>query len=325
MSRASADAAASTQGVSDRRSNWMRSARAFRTRWQLRASGSPPKARRSSSKAVAELQGELDMVNARRNLLDTMAQFVNQSDEKGAGASALKAHIDAIAASIPSASGGALPDRRPISGAARTHQHPPRGQPPAAVTARRIARHLGSRRERAAALSARSAPSKRSTRHGRAPGDFRADPHAAARAAQDASPRRAMQLADQAEQRHRRRRSKGCAISSTRSPGSSSRPRTFWFRLSKEGVLLDTVPPQPGELARATEHQYHDALEGARRAPGVAARDAGGGVRAARTLAARVFALHARGRGGATSSCWSARSCSGCWWSPSSASRSRPS
>jgi len=53
---------------------------------------------------LLELQGELAMVAARRNLLDTMADFVNESDPKGAGANALKAHIDAIAATIPGAS-----------------------------------------------------------------------------------------------------------------------------------------------------------------------------------------------------------------------------
>ncbi len=53
---------------------------------------------------LLELQGELAMVAARKNLLDTMADFVNESDPKGAGANALKAHIDAIAATIPSAS-----------------------------------------------------------------------------------------------------------------------------------------------------------------------------------------------------------------------------
>jgi small-conductance mechanosensitive channel len=52
---------------------------------------------------LSELQGELDMVNARKNLLDTMAQFVNESDAKRASAAALKAHIDAIAVSIPAA------------------------------------------------------------------------------------------------------------------------------------------------------------------------------------------------------------------------------
>jgi small-conductance mechanosensitive channel len=58
---------------------------------------------------LSELQGELDMVSARKNLLDTMAQFVNESDAKRASASALKAHIDAIAVSIPSANTGATP------------------------------------------------------------------------------------------------------------------------------------------------------------------------------------------------------------------------
>jgi small-conductance mechanosensitive channel len=52
---------------------------------------------------LLELQGELDMVNARKNLLDTMTQFVNESDTKRANANALKAHIDAIAVSIPAA------------------------------------------------------------------------------------------------------------------------------------------------------------------------------------------------------------------------------
>jgi hypothetical protein len=58
---------------------------------------------------LLELQGELAMVAARKNLLDTMADFVNESDPKGAGANALKAHIDAIAATIPGAGATAVP------------------------------------------------------------------------------------------------------------------------------------------------------------------------------------------------------------------------
>jgi small-conductance mechanosensitive channel len=54
---------------------------------------------------VAVLQRELELLNARRNFLDNMAQFENESDADGFGANALKAHIDAIAASIPAASG----------------------------------------------------------------------------------------------------------------------------------------------------------------------------------------------------------------------------
>lgn len=49
---------------------------------------------------LAALQGELDLVNARRNLLANMSQHANES----ASAATLKAHIDAIAASIPSSS-----------------------------------------------------------------------------------------------------------------------------------------------------------------------------------------------------------------------------
>ena len=50
---------------------------------------------------VTELQGELAMVSARGNLLDTMTEFVNANDPKAAGANALKAQIDAIAATVP--------------------------------------------------------------------------------------------------------------------------------------------------------------------------------------------------------------------------------
>jgi len=56
----------------------------------------------------AELQGELDMINARLNLLDNMQQFLSESNTRTASVSALKAHIDAIAASIP-ASPAAIP------------------------------------------------------------------------------------------------------------------------------------------------------------------------------------------------------------------------
>lgn len=49
---------------------------------------------------LSVLQGELDLLNARRNLFANMTQFATES----ASANALKAHIDAIAASIPSSS-----------------------------------------------------------------------------------------------------------------------------------------------------------------------------------------------------------------------------
>jgi hypothetical protein len=52
---------------------------------------------------LLELQGELAMANARKNLLDTMGDFVQSSDPKTADANALKAQIDAIAATVPGA------------------------------------------------------------------------------------------------------------------------------------------------------------------------------------------------------------------------------
>jgi hypothetical protein len=61
------------------------------------------KAKQDIDAKLTELQGQLAMVNARKNLLDTMTDFVSESDPKAAGANALKAQIEAIAATIPAA------------------------------------------------------------------------------------------------------------------------------------------------------------------------------------------------------------------------------
>jgi len=58
---------------------------------------------------LAELQGELAMNAARGNLLDTMGEFIIQRDPRSADAEALKAHIDAIAASMPTAGSAPAP------------------------------------------------------------------------------------------------------------------------------------------------------------------------------------------------------------------------
>jgi small-conductance mechanosensitive channel len=47
---------------------------------------------------ISELQGEIDLIDARRSLLDTMASIANQSDADSAGA--LKAQIDAMAVTM---------------------------------------------------------------------------------------------------------------------------------------------------------------------------------------------------------------------------------
>src|ERR1700736_3635142 len=46
---------------------------------------------------ISELQGELDLVNARKSLLTTLSSFTNQSGTGGFSPSALKAQIDAMA------------------------------------------------------------------------------------------------------------------------------------------------------------------------------------------------------------------------------------
>ena len=58
-------------------------------------------ARRELEATLLELQGELSMLDAQINLLNMMAESVHESNPKAANANALKAHIDAIAASVP--------------------------------------------------------------------------------------------------------------------------------------------------------------------------------------------------------------------------------
>ncbi len=60
-------------------------------------------ARTELNAKLMELQGELSMVKAQKNLFDTMSQFVYENDTRRASVSALKARIDAIAATIPAA------------------------------------------------------------------------------------------------------------------------------------------------------------------------------------------------------------------------------
>lgn len=69
---------------------------------QRRGLAAPGSQKDDAQAKLAVLQGELDLINARRNMLGHIVQFEHQSDTDGFGANALKAHIDAIAASIPS-------------------------------------------------------------------------------------------------------------------------------------------------------------------------------------------------------------------------------
>ena len=70
----------------------------------LKESGGSARKKNDVSAKLVELQGELAMVAARRNLLDTMTEFTDQNNPKQASVNALKAHINAIAATLPTLS-----------------------------------------------------------------------------------------------------------------------------------------------------------------------------------------------------------------------------
>jgi len=77
-----------------------------------------PQQRTALQAKISELQGEMELINARKSLLATMATFTSQnaSGDSSASASALKAQIDAMAVTVPSSAGGSSTS----SGAAAT-------------------------------------------------------------------------------------------------------------------------------------------------------------------------------------------------------------
>jgi small-conductance mechanosensitive channel len=79
-----------------------------------------PGARSELNAKVLELQGELEMVKAQKNLLDNMSRFVYENDPRRAGVSALKERIDALAATIPASDDTAPAPTANASGVAAT-------------------------------------------------------------------------------------------------------------------------------------------------------------------------------------------------------------
>ena len=67
---------------------------------------------------ISELQGELDLINARKSLLGTLSSFANQRDPNGSGGNALKAQIEAMAVTMPTAANatGAPPNAAAVTG-----------------------------------------------------------------------------------------------------------------------------------------------------------------------------------------------------------------
>ena len=88
----------------------------------LKESGTASKGKQDVSAKLTELRGELAMVAARRNLLDTMTAFTDQNSPTQASVGALKAHIDAIAATLPTLS--VTPGSTTVPGAVQTSAAP---------------------------------------------------------------------------------------------------------------------------------------------------------------------------------------------------------
>jgi small-conductance mechanosensitive channel len=69
---------------------------------QARLAKVRPEQRTALQAKVSELQGEIELIDARKSLLATLSTFSNQSDANGFSAGALKAQIDAMAVTAPS-------------------------------------------------------------------------------------------------------------------------------------------------------------------------------------------------------------------------------
>jgi small-conductance mechanosensitive channel len=69
----------------------------------------PVKQKAELSAKVSELQGELALINARKNFLGTMSTFTAESDTSGVSPGALKAQIEAMAITLPAATSTAQP------------------------------------------------------------------------------------------------------------------------------------------------------------------------------------------------------------------------
>ena len=70
---------------------------------QARLAKSRPEQTAALQSKISELQGEIELIDARKSLLATLSAFSNQSDATGFSAGALKAQIDAMALTTPAA------------------------------------------------------------------------------------------------------------------------------------------------------------------------------------------------------------------------------
>jgi small-conductance mechanosensitive channel len=210
---------------------------------------------------VSELQGELDMMGARKNLLDTMTQFVSESDPKRAGAAALKAHIDAIAVSIPSANPGATPPAPAAASPSGTRGSPPATSAPPTISPNTASDGVGIWELGANVLrlskkiSTLDAIDERTAALEQTFANIRARPLEQLKQYSARSDALAVQ-ADSAN---------GAALKAVRDQFDTlawlfEQTSDILIPLSKEGVLLKQYRHNLSNWRDAVKHQYHDAL-----------------------------------------------------------------
>jgi small-conductance mechanosensitive channel len=115
----SADAASAAQSLLDLQNKFIAQGATVQTELeadQRKLTAIPPKQKAELSAKISELQGELALINARKNFLSTMSSFTSESDSGGFSPSALKAQIEAMAVTLPAATNSApTPSNAPAS------------------------------------------------------------------------------------------------------------------------------------------------------------------------------------------------------------------
>jgi small-conductance mechanosensitive channel len=82
---------------------------------EARLAAAPPEQKVELQAKTSELRGELDLINARKSLLATLSSLTSPSDANGISADALKAQIDAMAVTVPSATAAGSTPSNPAS------------------------------------------------------------------------------------------------------------------------------------------------------------------------------------------------------------------
>jgi hypothetical protein len=96
---------------------------------RAKLAAAPQNAKPALQGKIAELQGEIDLINAKKSMIGSIVTVVNGSDAKDA--SSLRSQIDAMAVALPSASSSPSP-----GSTAATTQHPSSAPSPAPAASR---------------------------------------------------------------------------------------------------------------------------------------------------------------------------------------------